>query len=59
MIRKKSGLIFSFLLIAVFSLTIISATNECIIKTREKCSTNDGYAVLGLSAMTNAHGWKS
>lgn len=53
---KKFGLLWGVLILAVFSLALVSAANECVIKTRTQCSADGGHAVLGLSGNTNAHG---
>lgn len=52
---KKTGLIFSILILAVFSLSFASAANECVIKTRSQCTGGGQFILLGLSSVDNAH----
>lgn len=54
---KNKVLIFSVLILAMFSLAFVEAAGEkCGITTRSECSSSGGYAIMGLSGASNAHG---
>lgn len=54
---KNTVLIFSILILAMFSLAFIGAAGEkCGITTRSECSSSGGYVIMGLSGTSNAHG---
>jgi len=55
MISKKVGVLAGFLFLIILFLGVASA-ESCIIKPKTTCESEGGYAVMGLSDSTNAHG---
>jgi len=54
--QKRLHIFIGALILIVLFLGFASAENYCDIKLRITCDSENGYAVMGLSDFTNAHG---